>query len=138
MRQFSAILFKFINHGISLTLYVIHDWKAFDVRINNMRAWRLFRDFWKAHNFGDSALSLYLYRPISKCDLIKVHWQVIVVVTHMFSNHKNGSQPYSFISINICLIYWLSNQPLYFCYQKILIFLNFRSEMVDSTNKNQA
>ena len=35
LRHLSAILFKFINQGISLTLCSIHCWKALDLRINN-------------------------------------------------------------------------------------------------------
>ena len=38
LRYFSAILFKFINQGISLTLCYIHCWKVLDVRINNTLA----------------------------------------------------------------------------------------------------
>ena len=38
LRHFSAILFKFINQGISLTLCSIHCCKALDARINNMLA----------------------------------------------------------------------------------------------------
>ena len=38
LRHFSAILFKFINQGISLTLCSIHCWKALDVSINNTLA----------------------------------------------------------------------------------------------------
>ena len=55
LRGFLTTPLKFINQNISLTLCVIHGWKALDVRINNMWPWRLFGDFWKAQNFEDSA-----------------------------------------------------------------------------------
>ena len=54
LRQFSVILFKFIKQGIFLTPFAIHSWKALDVRITIMWAWRLFGDFWKAQHFNDS------------------------------------------------------------------------------------
>ena len=55
LRHFSAILFKFTNQSISLTLCSIHFWKALDVRINITLAFLLFGDFWKAQNFNDGA-----------------------------------------------------------------------------------
>ena len=52
---FSAILFKFINQGISWTLCSIHFWKAREVRINHTLAFLLSGDIWNAQNFNDSA-----------------------------------------------------------------------------------
>ena len=69
LRHFSAILFKFINQCISLSLCSIHFWKALDVRINNTLAFLLIGDIWKAQNFNASAgikWRLYL-RARPKC-----------------------------------------------------------------------
>ena len=63
-----------LNQDISLTLCVIYDWKALDVRNNLILTWRLVGDFWKAQTFWDrTRLKQRLYLKVRP----KILWQLI-------------------------------------------------------------
>ena len=112
LRHFSAILFKFINQGISLTLCYIHFWKALDVRIDKTLAFLLFGDFWKAQNFKDSArLKWRLYlrvRPrnfdFQKFLKTKLHL-VIKNCYKLIFNCLNINGKYKLFSFSLYILY---------------------------------